>query len=89
MHLRALGPTSRALVNPFPIDKFSTLQIRKSLQITILNVMKMAESYIYNRLENTLGKIEIALYEQFLLFNSVFNRLVLQTRKNRACLGKG
>ena len=33
-------------------------------------------------LENTIGKGEIAHYEQFLLFPSVSKRLILQTHKN-------
>ena len=49
--------------------------------MTISNLMKMEESYS-ELLENTVGKGEIAHYEQFLLFHSVFKRLVLQTRKN-------
>ena len=40
--------------------------------------------------ENTVGKGEIAHYEQFRLFSQSFKRLVLQThKKTRACLGKG
>ena len=39
--------------------------------------------------ENTVGKGEIAHYEQFLLSHSVVKRLLLQTRKIRACLGEG
>ena len=37
------------------------------------------------RVENTVGKREIALCEQFLLFhsNGIFKRLALQTHKNR------
>ena len=35
------------------------------------------------------GKGEIARYKQFLLFHSVFIRLVLQTRKNQDLFGKG
>ena len=34
--------------------------------------------------ENTVGKEEIARYEQFLLFPQCFQRLVLQTRKNQS-----
>ena len=41
------------------------------------------------QLENTVGKGEIACYEQFLLFHGVFNRLVLQTHKNQGLFGKG
>ena len=40
-------------------------------------------------LENTVGREEIARYEQFLLFNSVFKRLLLHTRKNKGLIGKG
>ena len=41
------------------------------------------------RVENTVGKGEIACYEQFFLSLSVFKRLVLQTRKNQGLFGKG
>ena len=40
-------------------------------------------------IENTVGKEEIARYEQFLLFPQCFQRLLLQTRKNQGLLGKG
>ena len=39
--------------------------------------------------ENTVGKGEIALFEEFLLSHSVFKRLLLQTRKNHCLFGKG
>ena len=39
--------------------------------------------------ENTVGKGEIARYEQCLLFPTVFSRLVLQARKNQGLFGKG
>ena len=42
------------------------------------------------RVENTMGKGEIACYEQFLLFPQVFSKgLHCRHVKNRACLGKG
>ena len=41
------------------------------------------------RVENTVAKEEIAHYEQFLLLQQCFQRLVLQTHKTRASLGKG
>ena len=41
------------------------------------------------RVENTVGKGEIARYKQFLLFPRCFQKPQLQTRKSRACLGKG
>ena len=51
-------------VNPFLNEKFFTLPNRESLQMTILYLMKLAES--------TEGKGEIAHYEQFLLFPQCF-----------------
>ena len=39
--------------------------------------------------ENTVGKGEIARYEQFSFFQSVFKRLVLQTSKIQGLSGKG
>ena len=42
------------------------------------------------RVENTVGKGEIARYEQFLLFPQCFKKiLLLQTRKNQGLFGKG
>ena len=58
--------------------------------------MKMVQSS--RRVENTVGKGEIARYEQFVLFPklaispfpTVFSkRLMLQTRKNKGLFGKG
>ena len=40
-------------------------------------------------IENTVGKGEIARYEQFLLSHSFFKSLLLQTRKNQGLFGKG
>ena len=39
--------------------------------------------------ENAVGKAEITNYQQFLLFLSLFKKLVLQTRKNQGFFGKG
>ena len=41
------------------------------------------------RVENAVGKGEIARDEQFLLSHRVFKRLVRQTRKNQGLFGKG
>ena len=44
----------------------------------------------FKRVENTVRKGEIARFEQISPFLTVFSkRLMLQTRKNSACLGKG
>ena len=48
----------------------------------------MAESSL-KQVENTEGKGEIAHYEQFLVFLSVFKKLVQQTRKNQELFGNG
>ena len=40
-------------------------------------------------MENTVGKEEIARYEQFFFSHSVFKRLILQTHKNQGLFGKG
>ena len=50
--------------------------------------MKMAESSS-KQVENTVGKGEIARYENFSFSHSVFKSLVLQTRKNQILFGKG
>ena len=45
---------------------------------------------LFNRVENTVVKGQIARNEQFLLFShSVFKRLVQQTRKNKGLFGNG
>ena len=43
----------------------------------------------FKRIENTVGKGEIARYEQFLLFPLCFQKKVQQTRKNQGLFGKG
>ena len=40
-------------------------------------------------IENTMGRGEIARYEQLLLFPQCFQRLVLQACKNKGLFGKG
>ena len=50
--------------------------------------MKMAESSP-RRVENTVGKGEIARYGYFSFSHNVFKRFVLQTRKNQGLFGKG
>ena len=62
----------RIKIYPFPNDKFWTHPNRKSLQKTILNLMQMAESSPKRKKKNTVGKGEIARWEQFLLFPQCF-----------------
>ena len=58
-------PGKKLFFYPFPNNKFWTLPYSKSLQTTILSLMK--------RVENTLGQGEIA-HEQFLLFPHCFQK---------------
>ena len=46
----------------------------KSLQTTILNLMKIMSREFSKRVENADGKREIACYEQFLLFPRCFQK---------------
>ena len=67
---------------PFPNEKYFTLPNYKSLQTTISNFMKMAESSL-QWLKTLWEK------EKFLVTCSVFQRLLLQTHKNQGLFGKG
>ena len=60
-----------SFINTFPNEKLYTLPNCKSWQTTILNLKKMVEISL-KRIENSLGKGEIACYEQFLLFPLCF-----------------
>ena len=79
-------------VNPFPNDKFETLPNWESFQTTILNFDETGKK-LSKRVENTVGKGEIAHYEQCLLFPqfpTVFSKdLYCRQVKTRRCLGKG
>ena len=55
------------------MPNFKTLPNRKSLQTTILNLMKMVKK-LSIVVENTVGKGEIAHYEQFLFFPQCFQK---------------
>ena len=83
-HFRKYG----ALVNPFPNDNFYTHPNCKSLQKTILNLMNMAESSAKDY-KTMWEKEKLLVTSHFSFSYSVFKRLVLQTCKARACLGKG
>ena len=75
-------------LNPFPYNKFLDSFTLKEFADNNFKFDKI-ESKFSKRVENTVGKGEIAHYEQFLLFPSVFKRLVLQTRKKQGLFGKG
>ena len=73
-----------------PVFKSATLttELWCSLQITNLNLMKVMETSPKEK--KTLWKKEKMLVtSNFSFSHSVFKRLVLQTRKNQGCLGKG
>ena len=79
----------RYKVNLFPSNKILTLPILKEFAD---DNFKFDENgrVCYKRVENTEEKGEIACYEQFLLFLSVFKRLVcIETCINKGLLGKG
>ena len=73
--------------NPFPNNKFWTPPKGKSLQITIVNLMKMAENYRYGIILREKEKLLIT--SNFSFSHFVFKRLVLQTHKNKGLFGKG
>ena len=60
-------------LNPFPNDQFQTLPKSKGLKTTILILIKNGRKFS-KWVENTVGKGEIARYEQFLLFPQCFQK---------------
>ena len=59
--------------NPFPHDKFQTSKLKEFAD----NNSKFDENgkKLSKRVENTVGKGEIARYEQFLLFPQCFKKI--------------
>ena len=76
------------LLNPYPNEKFYTLPNWKSLQMTISNVMKIAESSP-NDYKTLWEKEKLLVSSNFSFSHNVFKRLILQTRKNQGLFGKG
>ena len=77
-----------AILNPFPNDK----------SLDSFNFEEFADDNFKfdehlrrfsKRVENTVGKGEIACHEQFLLIPQCFQKTLLQTRKNQGLFGKG
>ena len=63
----------------------------KSLQTTVSNLMKMADSFS-KWVENTVGKgenVKMLIMSNFSFSHSVFKRFVLQAGKNKGLFGKG
>ena len=74
--------------NPFPNVKFKTFLNGKNMQMTISDLIKMAESS--RNLQKTLWKKEKLLFTgNFSFSHSVFKRLVKQTRIKQGLFGKG
>ena len=72
-------------INPFPNDKFQTLPNSKSLQTTISNLMKMAESFP-NR-SKTMWEKEVLLVKSNFPFPTLFSKdLYRRCMKNRFVL---
>ena len=61
------------LVNPFPNDRILDMTKLKAFADDKLNVAKMM-MYLFNRVENTVGKRENAGYQHFLFFPLCFQK---------------
>ena len=75
------------LVNPLPDNKFQTSKLKEFADDNFkfdVNGRKLSK-----QIENTVGKGEIARYEQFLLFPQCFKRLVSQGRQQVSLCGNG
>ena len=72
----------------FPNDKFLTLLKLKKLADDNFKFDGNGRKF-FKRIKNTVGKGEIARYEQFLLFPVFSKDLYCRHIKIRACLGKG
>ena len=75
--------------NPFPKPQILDSSKLKEFADNNFNIAENGEKFS-NREENTVGKGEIARYEQFLLFPQYFLKDVYCSHvKTRACFGKG
>ena len=74
--------------SPFPNDKFQTLPNQRSLKTTILSLMKIAKSYPKG-LKSLWENEKLLVLSNFSFSHRVFQRLLLQTRKNQGLFGKG
>ena len=71
-HLQSID---RKIVTFSQTTNFKLFQIEKNLQMTILNLKNMAYGREFSKwVENTVGKGEIAHYEQFLLYPQCFQK---------------
>ena len=86
-HAFNLDQSKILLVAPLPEDKSKTSKLKEFAD----NNFKFDENgrKLSKRIENIVGKGEIARYEQFLLSPSVFKRLVSQGRQKVSLCGNG
>ena len=87
-HLPILSLWTCSVLSFSQTTNFRHFQSQKSLQRTISNLMKMAESYT-NRKETLREKEKLLLMSNFSFSHYVFKTLVLQTRNNLGSFGKG
>ena len=76
------------LFNPFPHDKILDLTKLKAFADEKLNVSKMIIS-VFDRVENIVGKGEIACTSNFSFSHNVFKRLLSQRRQKVPLCGNG
>ena len=74
--------------NPFPHDKNLDQTKLKAFAEDKLNVTKMIVS-MFDRIENIVGKGEIACTSNFSFSHNVFKRLLSQTREKVSLYGNG
>ena len=80
-----ISHSSLSMFNPFPNDNSSRLKhFAEDNYKFDTNGIKL-----FKQVENSVGKGEIAVNEQFLLFYSFFKRLLLQTCEKQGLFGKG
>ena len=77
----------RQLINPFPHDKILDQTTLKAFADDKLNVTKMVIS-VFDRVENIVGKGEIACTSNFSFSHNVFKRLLSQKRQKVSLCGK-
>ena len=70
MLITRISSVSHDLVNPFPNDKFRLAKLKEFSDDNFK--FDESEEMFSKRVENTVGKGEIARYEQFLLFQQCF-----------------
>ena len=74
--------------NPNPLDKILNQTKLKAFAVDKLKITKMIIS-VFDRVENSVGKGEIAFASNFSFSHNVFKRLLSQTRQNVSFCGNG